>query len=65
MKLVRAFVAVAVSLVPAVALACPGAASACGSCGGAGGLGPYIAALGVGTLVGMGSVHVQGFFRRK
>jgi hypothetical protein len=63
MKLVRAVVTVAVSLVPAAALACPGSASACGSC--SSGFGPYLAALGVGLLVGMGSVHLQGLFRRK
>ena len=53
------------SVVPAVALACPGAASAsaCGSS--CTSFGPYMAALGVGLLAGIGSVGVQGFFKRK
>jgi hypothetical protein len=63
MKLAAAVTA-ALSLVPAAALACPGAASACGSCGGSN-LGPYLAALGIGLLVGMGSIRLQGLFRRK
>ena len=48
-------------LVPAVAAACPAARGACGSsCGVAG----YVAALGVGLLVGMGSVRMEKLFRR-
>jgi len=64
MKLAAAVTA-ALSRVPAAALACPGAAaSACGSCGSSN-LGPYLAALGIGLLVGMGSIRLQGLFRRK
>ncbi len=64
MKLVRAAAAAAAaSLVPAVALACPASANACGS--GSGGLAPYLAALGVGLLVGVGSIRFESFFRRK
>ena len=55
--------ALLVSVVPAVALACPGAASACGSS--CTSFGPYMAALGVGLLAGIGSVGLQGFFKRK
>jgi hypothetical protein len=50
-------------LVPAVAFACPGSASACGT--GCASFGPYMAALGVGLLVGIGSVGLEGFFKRK
>jgi hypothetical protein len=49
---------------PAIALACPAARdAACSS--GCSGLGSYMAALGVGLLVGIGSVGLEGFFRRK
>ena len=51
-------------LIPAAALACPAAArESCAS--GCSGLGGYMAALGVGLLVGIGSVGLEGFFRRR
>jgi hypothetical protein len=63
MKTASAALALAVTLVPAVAWACPAAANACGACGSS--FGSYLAALGVGLLVGMGSVRFEGLFRRK
>jgi len=45
------------------ALACPGmTSSSCGSS--CSGLGGYMAALGVGLLAGIGSVSLEGLFRR-
>ena len=49
------------SALSTAAWACPAARSACGSCTG---LGEYMAAIGVGLLVGIGSVGLEGFFRR-
>ena len=55
----------------AAALACPGsehyATSACGhaACSGASHFAEYGAALGVGLLVGLGSVAVQGALKKK
>ncbi len=62
MKPLRVAVTVVLSLLPAVAMACP-SASACGSCS-ASGAGPYFAALGVGLLAGMGSIRLEGLLRR-
>jgi hypothetical protein len=54
------------TLIPALALACPGsggmgAGSACGSCGGSG----YGTALSVGLLAGLGSVVLESVLRRR
>lgn len=54
------------TLVPALALACPGSGavgpgSACGSCGGAG----YGTAVSVGLLAGLGSVILESVLRRR
>lgn len=62
MKVLAPVASLAVLLAPAVALACPGAASACGS--GCSSFGPYMAALGIGLLAGIGSVGLEGFFKR-
>jgi hypothetical protein len=63
-SITTALSALGASLVPAVALACPGsAAHACGSCGSS--TTGYMSALGAGILVGIGSVVVEGFLRRK
>ena len=62
MKVLAPVASLAVLLAPAVALACPGAASACGS--GCSSFGPYMAALVIGLLAGIGSVGLEGFFKR-
>jgi hypothetical protein len=52
------------ALVPAVASACPGAAN--GHCGaGLSSLGGYVAAVGIGLLVGIGSIALEKNLRKK
>jgi hypothetical protein len=63
MKPAALFTLLCAFLAPAYALACPGASDACAS--GASGLGGYMAALGVGLLVGIASVGLEGFFKRR
>jgi hypothetical protein len=50
------------SVLSTAAWACPAARGECGSCTG---LGEYMAAIGVGLLLGIGSVGLEGFFRRR
>jgi hypothetical protein len=61
MKLAATLATLSASLVPAVAQACPAGAS---SCGGLGSLSTYVAALGVGLLVGFGSVALERRLRK-
>jgi hypothetical protein len=64
MKPAALLASLAAFLAPASqALACPAAREACAS--GCSSLGSYMAALGVGLLVGIGSVCLEGVFRRR
>jgi hypothetical protein len=63
MKLAVSLGSMAALFVPAVALACPGAAERAGSCDGS--LLGYVAAVGVGMAVGVGSVFVERKMRSR
>jgi hypothetical protein len=52
------------AFVPAVAAACPSAASGAHGCGGGSSYAGYVAAVGIGLLVGIGSVAVERKIKR-
>jgi hypothetical protein len=57
--------------VPAIALACPGYTSGASghagaaSCGNGSSVGSYLAAIGLGLAIGMGSSALEGIFQKK
>jgi hypothetical protein len=61
MKLTGALASLAILVTPRLVMACPGAHGACDGCSGTGG---YVVALGIGLLIGMGSVGLEKLFKR-
>ncbi|CAN5746747.1 hypothetical protein BH09MYX1_BH09MYX1_20640 [soil metagenome] len=64
-RVAPALLALALVFAPAVALACPGSAgagkSSCGSCGGSG----TAPGLGVGMIIGIGSIALENVLRKR